>query len=126
MTAPKPSWTTPAVVTRVIDGDTLDVEVRRTLRIRLLDCWAPESRTKDIEEKRRGMEAKAALLKLLAADSHVTVRIPTDGQLAMADVLSMGRFLGDVWLSDGRRVADVLREQGHAFATKEELQEAGQ
>ena len=36
--------TLPGNVLDVHDGDTVTVEVKRTLRIRLLDCWAPELR----------------------------------------------------------------------------------
>ena len=33
--APDPGWTTRGVITRVIDGDTVEVTIKRTLRVRL-------------------------------------------------------------------------------------------
>lgn len=42
--APSPSWTTRAKVLRVIDGDTVEVEIRRTVRVRMLGCWSPEKK----------------------------------------------------------------------------------
>jgi len=45
---PSLGWTTRASIERVIDGDTLDVTICRRVRVRLLDCWAPELRTRDL------------------------------------------------------------------------------
>jgi len=39
----------------VVDGDTITVELKIPVRVRLLDCWAPETRTKDAEEKKKGI-----------------------------------------------------------------------
>lgn len=53
-----------AELIRVIDGDTVDVkidlgfDVYINTRVRLLGIDTPETRTKDLVEKRRGMEAK--------------------------------------------------------------------
>ena len=74
--APQAGWTTRAKVVYVVDGDTVDVEIRRVIRIRLLDCWAPESRTRDLEEKKRGLASKARM-KELVDGKEVTLHIPT-------------------------------------------------
>jgi len=123
MTAPAPAWITPATVLRVIDADTLEVAVTRKLRIRMLDCWAPEVHKTDIEgEKELGLLAKAAVERLLEhAGPEVVVRIPTEGDQSLAHVITMGRFLGDVWLGDGRSLAEVLRRRGLAAKTKDGL-----
>ena len=42
--APDPGWTTRGVISRVIDGDTVEVEITRKIVVRLRDCWAPEKR----------------------------------------------------------------------------------
>ena len=42
----------PAKVVSVQDGDTITVEFSFRANIRLKDCWAPETRTKDEEEKK--------------------------------------------------------------------------
>jgi endonuclease YncB( thermonuclease family) len=40
---PELGWITPARITRVIDGDTIEFETKRTFTARLRNCWAPES-----------------------------------------------------------------------------------
>ena len=67
----KPSFTYKAKCTRVIDGDTIDAtidlgfNVLKKIRIRFygLDTW--ESRTRDLEEKKKGLEAKKRVESLL-------------------------------------------------------------
>jgi endonuclease YncB( thermonuclease family) len=103
-------------VTRVLDGDTLEVEVRRTVRIRLLDCWAPETRTRDAAEKVLGKAAKAALVEL-ALSRDVRVDVPIEAQGKFGDAMSMGRVLGHVYLGD-LSLAEVMVMAGHATATK--------
>ena len=56
---PVPGWATTCELDRVIDGDTIDVRVSRVIRVRLLDCWAPETRDPG------GPESTANLKKLL-------------------------------------------------------------
>jgi micrococcal nuclease len=56
---------------RIIDGDTVDIlidvgfDITIKQRVRLLNIDAPETRTKDLEEKERGLEAKYWLEKEL-------------------------------------------------------------
>ena len=60
-----------AKVVRVVDGDTLDAEidigfdvfVKKRIRLYGIDTW--ESRTRDLEEKEKGLAAKARLIELL-------------------------------------------------------------
>lgn len=121
---PEPGWTTPATVTRVIDGDTLEVEVRRTLRVRLLDCWAPESRIdprvpEDLQEieKARGIQSKKSL-QAMAEGRDVVVFIPTHGQ-EVGDVFSMSRVLGRVWIAgEARSLSERQVARGQATAAK--------
>ena len=53
-----------AVVDRVVDGDTIDVtidlgfSVWKKMRVRMEGINTPESRTRDLEEKKRGLAAK--------------------------------------------------------------------
>ena len=56
-------------VTRIVDGDTLDVDIDLGFatkltkqRIRMLGIDTPESRTRDLEEKARGLLSKKYLL----------------------------------------------------------------
>jgi len=120
--APETGWTTRAVVTRVIDGDTLEVETRKVLRIRLLDCWAPESRIdpripedEQLEEKERGLRSKERLEEI-AGGKEVIVHIPLDGDLSQ--VITMGRLLGRVWLADDPTESLSEKQVRGGYATK--------
>jgi endonuclease YncB( thermonuclease family) len=118
--APESGWSTPAVVTRVIDGDTLEVEIRRTVRVRLLDCWSPESRTRNAAEKRRGLAAKAHL-EQLAAGRPCQLQIPTAGDGQLLELITLGRFLGRVWIEgDDRSLSERQVEAGHATTNRSE------
>jgi endonuclease YncB( thermonuclease family) len=132
--APEPGWTTAGKVAAVIDGDTVDVEIVRRIRVRLSDCWAPESRLdsqiKDPEKrdaaKRLGQVAKAHL-QILAQGRQCRLVIPTaiqaDGITQdPATSLTLGRAIGEVWIEgpDGKWVSlsDVMVAAGHAGRTK--------
>lgn len=106
----------PATVRRVLDGDTVEVEVRRTVRIRLLDCWAPETRTRDAAEKVAGKEAQQALSELVLG-RDVRVDVPIEDQGKFGDAMSFGRVLGHVYLGD-LSLAEVMVMAGHATRTK--------
>jgi len=126
--APSPSWTTAAKVVRVIDGDTLEVEVRRVLRVRMLDCWAPESRrdprldeSQRSSEKAKGQAAKEHLISL-ANGREVIVSVPMAADGDLSSPWTMGRVLGHVWLTDQPDKSLSVRqvEAGHATKSKPE------
>ena len=56
---------------RVVDGDTIDalidvgfdIWLKKRVRFKGIDAW--ESRTRNLEEKAKGLEAKARLIELL-------------------------------------------------------------
>ena len=56
---------------RIIDGDTIDCyidlgfNIKTKKRIRFIGINTPESRTRDLEEKKRGLAAKARLKEIL-------------------------------------------------------------
>ena len=57
---------------KVIDGDTIDIDIDlgfgvwlRNQRIRMFGIDTPESRTRDLEEKKYGLAAKAFLTGML-------------------------------------------------------------
>ncbi len=86
----------------VTDGDTVEVEVTRRVRVRLIDCWAAESRSKDAHEKKAGIAAKLYLAGL-AEGRRATLFIPTHGANRIGDVFSFDRVLGQLWLEDDRQ-----------------------
>ena len=58
-------------IVRVVDGDTIDIlidlgfDLTKKERVRLAGIDTPESRTKDLEEKAMGLEAKEFLTRRL-------------------------------------------------------------
>ena len=65
-----------AELTRIVDGDTLDciidigfsVFVKKRVRLYGIDTW--ESRTRDLEEKKKGLAAKARLKELIKENGN--------------------------------------------------------
>ena len=118
MSTPKPGWITKATVTEVLDGDTVEVEIKRTMRVRLLDCWAPETRTRDEAEKAKGLKAKSCL-KQLVGDKEVTLFIPTEDEGELQDLLTFSRFLGRIYIN-GFDVGERMVQLGLASPQKKE------
>ena len=63
-------------IVRVVDGDTVDVDIDlgfdvwlKKQRIRLYGVDTPESRTRDLEEKKYGFAAKAVVEKHIPVGS---------------------------------------------------------
>ena len=79
---------------RVVDGDTIDANIDLGLdvsikkRIRFAGINTPESRTKDLEEKARGLAAKDRLKNLLEGANEI--------QLKSHGVGKYGRCLGEL------------------------------
>jgi len=101
---------------KIVDGDTIDVDldlgfsvVLKKQRIRLYGINTPESRTRDLEEKRYGLAAKARLRELLEAAETITVKTAIDKKARG----KYGRILGTIY-ADDINVNDKLLEEGHA------------
>ena len=102
---------------RVIDGDTIDVNldlgfdvVLKKQRIRLYGLNTPESRTRDLEEKQYGLAAKARLKELLEEGETLSLRPAIDKKARG----KYGRILGTIY-ADGVNLNDLLIEEGHAI-----------
>jgi micrococcal nuclease len=117
-------------VTRVVDGDTVDVDIDlgfgvmlKDERVRIMGIDTPESRTSDAVEKLFGLAAKNRLKELLGKECILKTQINKDGEDMKG---KFGRILGDFVGKDGRMVTDVLIEEGHCVAyfggSKEEVQ----
>ena len=65
-----------AKVDRVVDGDTIDCTIDlgfktwKKVRVRMEGINTPESRTRDLEEKERGLAAKARLEEILELNNN--------------------------------------------------------
>lgn len=117
--------TTRGTIARVIDGDTLIFNIHDTIpaSIRLLDCWAPESRTSDKHEKGLGVASKEHLK--FVEGKRAKLFIPTGQAQNVGDVFTFSRILGAVWLEGSEHsLSEVQRSGGYAFRTKDEMREA--
>ena len=107
-------------VVRVIDGDTVDVDIDlgfgvwlRKERVRIMGIDTPESRTRDKVEKKFGLASKAKLKELLKDGAILKTQVSKKGEDMKG---KFGRILGDFILDDGRKVTEVLIDEGHAVA----------
>ena len=116
---------------KVIDGDTIDVDIDlgfgvwlRNQRIRMYGIDTPESRTRDLEEKKYGLAAKAFLTEMLD-DSHLILKTHKDERG------KFGRILGEVWRTTNyadQSINNYMIEKHHAVAyhgqSKEDIQQS--
>jgi endonuclease YncB( thermonuclease family) len=99
-----------AKLDRVVDGDTVDALVDlgfdtwKKVRIRMVGMNAPESRTRDLEEKARGIAAKIRLEELLGEGRFI---------LESQGVGKYGRCLGILFVDD-ININKTLIQEGHA------------
>ena len=104
-------------VEAVVDGDTIDVlidlgfDILFASRVRLAGIDTPESRTKDLSEKKLGLEAKEYLkYKLKDAKS---VKIKTE---KMDSSEKYGRILGWIFIDDQTvSINDQMIQDGYAW-----------
>ena len=101
---------------RVIDGDTcdalidlgFDTYVKKRIRFYGVDTW--ESRTRNLEEKKKGLAAKAYVEDLLKNSDNGKFSIIYHG------VGKYGRVLGEVFVKGhDTSVNQLLMENGHAY-----------
>jgi micrococcal nuclease len=110
----------PARVLKVIDGDTLDVELDgRSWRVRLIGVDAPESHDSAKLDRlvARGHDRQAVMALGRRATAFARERL-SDGHMALElDVDTRdryGRLLAYVWLPDGTLLNAALLEHGQA------------
>jgi len=117
-------------VIKVVDGDTVDVDIDlgfgvtlKDERVRIMGIDTPESRTRDKVEDLFGEAAKARLKELMKDGGKL---ITTEDRKGEDMKGKFGRILGDFRVQDGRKVTEILIEEGHAVAyfggSKEEVQ----
>ena len=102
---------------RVVDGDTVDVDVdlgfgiwQKNERVRIMGIDTPESRTRDKIEKKFGLAAKAKLKSLLGPNPVLQTTISKKGEDMKG---KFGRVLGD-FIVDGKQVTEIMCKTGHA------------
>jgi micrococcal nuclease len=112
-------------VVKVVDGDTIDVlidlgfDLTKKERIRLAGIDTPESRTRNLEEKKMGLEAKEYLQNKLDNCKNLRVKTEKDGKY--------GRMLGWIHGND-ENINNIMVTEGYAWeydgGTKEKSLEA--
>ena len=119
-------------VNKVIDGDTVDVDIDLGFgvvltdeRVRVMGIDTPESRTRNKVEKLFGLASKARLKELLSKHCVLKTEINKNGEDMKG---KFGRVLGDFVAADGRMITDILIEEGYAVAyhgqSKDDIQDA--
>ena len=112
-------------VVKVVDGDTVDVDidlgfgmVYKKQRVRMLGIDTPESRTRDLTEKKFGKASKKHLKKLLEEAESIT--------LISHDKGKFGRILGELFINDisiNQKMIDDHHAVDYGGGNKEEIQE---
>ncbi len=116
--APAHGWSTKCRIVEVYDGDTITVEITRRVRVRLLDCWAPEVKTTDATEKARGIASRDHL-RAAVENCDATLFVPGSDRDMLGDEWTMGRVLGHVWLEgDKESLSEFQVKAGHATREK--------
>ena len=110
-----------AKLVKVVDGDTIDamidvgfdIWIKKRIRYKGIDTW--ESRTRDLDEKKKGLAAKARNKELLESVSkksgYFIIKSYGTGKY--------GRVLADVYIHDSDNnhiwVNKQLIKEGHAY-----------
>ena len=112
-----------ATIIKIIDGDTVDVDIDlgfnvllKDERVRIAGIDTPESRTRDLEEKKFGLAAKARVKELLGKTCVLQTQINKNGEDMKG---KFGRILGDFKVYDTKTdtwklLTEVLVAEGHA------------
>jgi len=103
-------------VVKVVDGDTLDLEIDlgfhiyHTIRVRLARINTPEifGVSKDSEEYKRGMQAKVFVDNWLKATKELYIKTYKDSKG------KYGRYLAEIYNENGECLNDILLEKGLA------------
>ena len=103
---------------KVVDGDTVDIDVDlgfgvwlQDERVRLYGIDTPESRTRDLEEKKYGLAAKEYVENFLD-DKWLTLKTKEYDSKG-----KFGRILGELWRTSSyadKSLNDYLVEKHHA------------
>jgi len=105
-------------VTGVVDGDTIDVDidlgfnVSFSQRVRLAGIDTPESRTKDLNEKKLGLEVKEWLKSKLkdAEDVVIKTELPDSSE-------KYGRILGWLYVKGTEKsLNQIMIDEGYAWS----------
>ena len=117
-----------AKILRIVDGDTVDVDIDLGVgvwlhkeRIRLYGIDTPESRTRDLVEKKYGLMSKDFLKDKLKNAEKIVIKTHKGEETG-----KFGRILGEIFC-DNVNVNQQMCDVGHAVAyygqSKDDIQE---
>ena len=101
-------------VTKVVDGDTIDVlldmgfDIKYKSRVRLFGIDSPESRTRNKEEKVRGLLSKVYLKDAIKKAKKLTIKTHKGSETG-----KFGRILGEIF-ADGINLNLKMCTEGYA------------
>ena len=118
-------------VVKIVDGDTVDVDIDlgfgvwlKKERIRMFGIDTPESRTRDLDEKKYGLMAKDYITKLLDDEGGIVLKTRKDAEG------KYGRILGELWRTTDfadKSINQIMIEKHHAVSyhgqSKEDIAE---
>jgi len=118
-------------VVKIVDGDTVDVDIDlgfgvwlKKERIRMFGIDTPESRTRDLDEKKYGLMAKDYITKLLDDEGGIVLKTRKDAEG------KYGRILGELWRTTDfadTSINDLMIKNHHAVSyhgqSKEDIAE---
>lgn len=113
-------------IVHIVDGDTVDVDIDLGFgvwlhkeRVRLFGIDTPESRTRDLEEKKYGLAAKAFVEKHMPLNSMQILRTEKD------KTGKFGRILGAFVVNGNQNLNELMIQKHHAVSyygqSKEEI-----
>ena len=108
-------------ITKVVDGDTIDVvidlgfDIYKHERVRIAGIDTPEKRTRDLEEKKLGIDAtnwmKATLDDTINGEHELTIRTELKGGVG-----KYGRLLGWLYVGDEEKsLNEQMIDEGYAW-----------
>ena len=107
-------------VVHIVDGDTVDVDIDlgfgvwlKKERIRMFGIDTPESRTRDLEEKKYGLAAKKFITEMLDDEGGIVLKTQKDAEG------KYGRILGELWRTTDcadKSINQYLIDKHHAVA----------
>tara|TARA_A100001037_G_C15143639_1_gene635107 strand:- start:20 stop:385 length:366 start_codon:yes stop_codon:yes gene_type:complete len=107
------------IIDRWVDGDTVDVDIdlgfdvilkKQRVRLHGIDAW--ESRTRDLEEKEKGLAAKEFCKNFCKEGEPAILKTKTYDASG-----KYGRILGEIWSTGefgDKSINEYLIERGHA------------
>lgn len=120
MNKPIPGICVDGKVNRIIDGDTVEVEITRKIKVRLLDNEDYNNKKFGCAEINTydGVMAQAYLNGLIGGKT-VRVFIPTKENEVLLDFHTFDRILGDIFL-DELNVSQALKDAHYAKRNQKE------